>query len=239
MTEEIKISLCMVNYYEDYLCAKVVAQCYSFVDEILIGDGSKGKDMLREFMKGCSKVKIIDYPFEEARRGPKFHLARWRNYIQRFATGDWLLWQDPDELYPLIILRNMRKWIKLFNVEAIAFYRCATKDRYRKEFLNVEPKIRLYKNNKKIKWGGDPNQPIKAAKEGQAHDLPLGFKSAQLVAVKYWHDGWITSLHQQIYKFKDKEKQKTITERNKKRFVDPYRDSYKEEDRERYFQSRE
>lgn len=223
-----KITLCLINYYEDYLCAKVVSQCYPFVEEILIGDGSAGKDMLKEFMKGCSKVKIIDFPSDfELRRGPAFNLSLLCNYVSSFATGDWLLWQDADELYPYEILENIREWIEELGVEALGFLRCDPKDKWRNEWNKEEPKIRLWKNIPRIKW------------EGIAHHYPVGFKTHQIIAMRYWHDGWLASATGHIYKFTDKEKQGTLTQKNKELFVDPYRKTHTEKDREKRMRSRE
>lgn len=226
--KEIKISLCMLNYYEDYLCAKVVSQVYPFIDEIIIGDGSEGKDLLRDFMKGCSKVKVVDLPNLELRRGKNFNLSEVCNYIQTFATGNWVLWQDPDELYPYKVLENLRRWIKQFpEVDAFAFLRCDPKDAWRRTWNKEEPKVRLWKNKKGINW------------EGIAHHYPKGFHRAQLIAVRYWHDGWATSAIHHIYLFKDKEKQGTLTKRNREKFVEPFRDKYPEEEREKRMRSRE
>lgn len=223
-----RISLCLINYYEDYLCAKVVSQCLPFVDEILIGDGSRGKDLLREFMKGVPKVKVINFPLSmELRRGPKFNLSALCNYVSSFASGDWLLWQDADELYPFEILENMREWITQFDVEAIGFLRCDPQDKWRRTWTKDEPKIRLWKNIPSIKW------------EGIAHHYPTGYKTSQIIAERYWHDGWLASATGHIYKFTDKEKQGTLTERNRELFVEPYRKTHTEKDREKRMRSRE
>jgi len=228
MEKKIKITLCMINYYEDYLCAKVVSHAYPFVDEIIIGDGSNGKDMVRELMKGCHKVRVLHFPPElELRRGPKFDLSALCNYVSSCANGDWILWQDADELYPYEILENMREWIEELKVEALGFNRCDPNDKWRLKWNKEEPKIRLWKNIPSIQW------------HGIAHHYPRGFKTYQIVAARYWHDGWLASATHHIYKFTDKEKQGTLTERNKKRFVDPFRRSHTEKNREKHLRSRE
>ncbi len=184
--------------------------------------------MLEEFMRGCRKVKVIQFPKElELRRGPKFDLSALCNYVSSFATGDWLMWQDCDELYPYEILANMRIWIKELEVEALGFLRCDPQNKWRRIWNKEEPKVRLWKNIPSIKW------------VGIAHHYPAGFKSSQLIAVRYWHDGWLASATGQIYKFTDKEKQGTLTERNRKLFVDPYRKTHTEKDREKRMRSRE
>jgi len=227
------ITLCLLNYYEDYLCCKIVSQCYPFVDEILIGDGSQGKDMLREFMKGCDKVKIIDISHLELRRGPKFDLSAICNEIQSHATSEWILWTEEDELYPYDILENLKTWIKQFpEAEAFGFIRCYPSDKWRNSWIHPdEPKIRLWKNNGKIKWSGI------------AHHMPTGFKSYQLIAEKYYHDQWLVSAIHQIYKYKDKETQGTMKgpgdTYNKQTYVEPYRNLYPESEREKRMRSRE
>lgn len=231
--EEIKITLCLLNYYEDYLCAKIVSQVYPFIDEIIIGDGSEGKDMLKKFMVGCSKVKIIDLSTLELRRGPKFDLSIVCNEIQKHATGDWILWTEEDELFPYEILENLRTWIKQFpDVDAIGFIRSHPTDKWRNTLVHPdEPKIRLWKNNGRIKW------------TGKAHHMPSGITNYQLIAEKYYHDQWSVSAIHQIYKYKDKENQGTMVgpgdTYNKNTYVEPYRNTYPENEREKRMRSRE
>jgi len=48
-----------LNYYEDWLVCRSISQVYQYVDEIIIGDCSRGEDYLSEFIKGLKKCKIV------------------------------------------------------------------------------------------------------------------------------------------------------------------------------------
>lgn len=220
-----KISFCILNFYEDWLVCRAISQVYDYVDEILIGDCSHGKDKLPQFIKGLSKCKIVPDPgYDED------HLswANWRNYVQSFATGDYVLWIDPDEIYGLIMIKSLKSWIKEFDAEAIGFVRVAYADRERKKVNNKEPKIRLWKNLPYIKWSGD------------IHESPVGYKTFVVLDVEYAHDvNWLPSFAQRIYKLKRQEKRRQLIKRLKEEDLDPWRDQYPDEGEEDAFRTRE
>ena len=220
------ITLCILNYYEDWLIVRAISQAYDFVDEIVIGDTSRGKDMLPEVVKGLSKVQIVPNPgFDE---GSKFSWAKWRNYVQSYASSDWILWQDPDEIYPYGMLKNLRSWLEETDAEAVGFFRVAYETHQRKIVRNKETKIRLWKNIPSIRWMGD------------IHECPRGFSSQELWEVEYAHDiNWLPSFPQRIVKLLKREERGNIIDRIKANDLDPYRNLVEGQDIDEVLRSRE
>jgi len=224
---EMKISFCILNYFEDWLCCRAIAQVYNYVDEILIGDCSREKDFLPKLIKGLPKCKIVPDPGFDA-EGENFSWAKWRNYVQSFATGSWILWQDADEIYPLNMMKHLKKWLKETKVEAIGLIRAAHRTHKRREILNKEPKIRIWKNLNRIKW------------KGEIHECPKGFKTYEVWDIMYPHDiAWLPSFAQRIYKLKKRERRENILDRIKEKDLDPYRDLYPDKKEKEAFESRE
>lgn len=221
-----KISFCILNYYEDWLVVRAISQVYDSVDEILIGDCSRGKDLIPRAVDGLSKCRIVPDPgFDE---GTNFSWARWRNYVQSFAKFDWIMWQDPDEIYPRGMLKNLKEWLKQTKVEAVGLIRVAHKTNKREEILNKEPKIRIWRRLNRIRWAG------------KIHECPKGFKNYEVWEVMYAHDiAWLPSFPQRIYKLKKREKRGNILPRIRKNDLDPYRKNYPDEEEEEAFESRE
>lgn len=221
-----KISFCLLNYYEDWLVCRAVSQVYDYVDEILIGDCSRGKDKLPAVVKGFSKIRIVPDPgFDE---GTEFSWAKWRNYVQSFASGDWILWIDPDEIYPLRMMKKLRDWLRETKVEAVGFIRVAYETHKRIKIRNKEPKIRCWRNLKYIHW------------KGKIHENPVGFRNYEIWDITYSHDiNWLPSFPQRIYKLKKREKRGNILPRIRKEDLDPYRALYPDEEERDAFESRE
>jgi len=227
MRKNPKISLCILNYYEDWLVCRSIAQVYDYVDEILIGDCSRAKDLLYKFIKGLPKCKMVPDPGLDP-DGKEFSWAEWRNWVQSYAKGDWILWQDPDEIYPLDLVRNLKTWLKNTKVEAVGFIRIAYETHKRLDVRNKEPKIRCWRNIKRIKW------------RGRIHESPSGFRTYEIWNVTYPHDiNWLPSFPQRIYKLKKREKRGNILPRIKKNDLDPYREMFPDGGEEDAFKSRE
>lgn len=223
----IKISFCILNYYEDWLVCRAIAQSYNYVDEILIGDCSRGKDFLKDFIKGLSKCRIVPDPGFDA-EGEDFSWSEWRNYVQSFAKGDYILWSDPDEIYPLPLLKKLRRIIELWEGDAIAFIRVAHETHKRIKVLNRELFVRCWKNVPYIKW------------ERKIHEVPVGYKKLLKTNIPYYHDiNWLPSFPQRIYKLKLREKRGNILPRIKREDLDPYRELYLGKRKEEIFESRE
>lgn len=221
-----KISFCILNYYEDWLVCRAIAQVYDYVDEILIGDCSQGKDKLPQFIKGLPKIRIVPDPKIDEGKG--FSWARWRNHVQSFAKGDWILWQDPDEIYPLRMMKGLKGWLKEIETEAVGFFRISHETHKRMIVRNKEIKIRLWKNLSRIKW------------RGAIHEWPEGFKDYTILDQSYSHDiNWLPSFPQRIYKLKKREKRGNILPRVRKKGLDPYRKLYPDEREAEAFESRE
>lgn len=221
-----KITLCLLNYFEDWLVCRAIAQSYDFVDEILIGDCSKGKDFLSKFIQGLKKCRIVPDPGID--EGENFSWAEWRNHVESFASGDWILWQDPDEIYPLPLLKRLKRLTKLWEGDAISFNRIAHETHKRIEIRNKEPKVRCWKNVPYIKWNG------------KIHEVPVGFKKVLRTNIPYYHDiNWLPSFPQRIYKLKKRERRGNILPRIQRNDLDPYRDLYPDEKENEAFESRE
>lgn len=221
------ITFCILNFYEDWLVCRAIAQVYNYVDEILIGDCSKGKDFLASFTRGLKKVRIVKDPGWDA-EGPNFSWAQWRNYVQSFAKGDWILWIDPDEIYSLEMMKHLKEWIKDIETEAVGFIRVAYLTHRRIKALNKEVKIRLWRNNRRIKW------------KGKIHENPTGYRDYTILDVEYSHDiAWLPSFPQRIYKLKKRERRGNILPRIKKNDLDPFRERFPDEKEEDAFTSRE
>ena len=220
-----KISFCILNFYEDWIVMRAISQVYKYVDEILIGDCSKGKDLLPDMIKGLPKCRIVpDLGLDED------HLSwmKWRNYVQSFAKGDWIFWQDPDEIYPLRFLKDLRRIVETSEVEGLALTRVAYENHKRIIERNREPKVRLWRNLKTITW------------QGEIHESPRGFKTCKLLEVDYAHDvNWLPSFPQRIYKLKRQEKRGNLIERLKVGDLDPYRKFFPDNLEDEAFESRE
>jgi len=224
--KKVKISFCILNYYEDWLVVRTISQVYDFVDEILIGDTSRGKDLIPRAVDGLPKCRIVPDPgFDE---GSNFSWSEWRNYVQSFAKGDWVMWTDPDEIYPLNLMRNLRGWLERTTAEAIGLVRIAYETHKRMVVRNKEPKIRIWRNLNRIRWSR------------KIHESPEGFKDYEIWDVTYAHDiNWLPSFPQRIYKLKKRERRGNILPRIKKNDLDPYRERYPNEKEEDAFRSRE
>jgi len=205
----LKVTFCILNYYEDWLVCRAISQVYKYVDEILIGDCSKGKDLLKDFIEGLDKCHIVPDPGYDA-EGDNFNWSEWRNYVQSFASKDWILWQDPDEIYPLAFLKELKKLLRDVKVEAIGLIRIAYETRTRVIERNKENKIRIWKNLPHIRW------------RSRIHESPVGFKDYEIWEVEYSHDvNWLPSFGQRIYKLLKQEERGNLLERLKK--ADPAR----------------
>lgn len=224
------ISWCCTAFYEDWIITRAICQVYNYVDELLIGDGSKGKDFLPKLIKGLPKVKIVpNVDYIDRIRDSSFNLSKWRNYVSSFATGEWILWQDADELYPLYFLKRLRNILSKLdkNIDAIGFYRTAYKTHRREIVDNKEFKIRLWKNISSIKW------------KGETHDMPVGYKHPGSLNIEYYHDIiWLPPFSKRIYILRDREHRKIICKHTKE-VLDKYRDKYPESMREYFIESRE
>jgi len=217
------ITFCCINHWEDWLTCRAVSQVYPYVDEILIGDDSLGGDLIKLFLSGVPKAKWIPLKgFEE------YHISKRRNYVQSFANSEWLLWQDPDELYPLEILRNLKKWAETLNVEAMGFYRCNWKSRERLEYTLRVPKIRFFKNLERILW------------VGRVHEHPIGYMSSKILDYNYHHDvHWLSPLALRVYRSKDRLELGELHAACNKVLLESYAKCYPDKERRRIIRSRE
>lgn len=222
-----KVTFCILNYYEDWLIVRAIAQVYDYVDEILIGDSSRGKDLTLRVAGGLPKCRVIS-PGPQFDEGAGFDWAEWRNYVQSYATGDWILWQDPDEIYPLRFLKRMKEFLAKTDKEAIGLIRVAHEDHKRIIVRNKEVKIRLWKRSNHIRW------------VGAIHESPMGFRTHEVWNIEYAHDiNWLPSFSQRIYKLKKRVRRGNEIERLRKEDLEPYEKFFPDKGEEEAFESRE
>lgn len=143
MKNKITISLCMIVLNEEKFLEKSLKNTSKYVDEIIIIDGGsvdKSIEIAKKF-----KAKVITNKWSE-------DFAKQRNFSLKFATKDWILIIDADEIYEKKLLDSLQKLaINNMGVDAIAFPRKNYIDGKQTDAY-PDRQTRFFVNNKKIHY---------------------------------------------------------------------------------------
>ncbi len=160
-----KLSLCMITKNNENFLGDCLNSVKDLVDEIIVVDTGSG-DRTKEIASSFTD-KIYDFAWAD-----DFSAAR--NESLKYATGDWILVLDADEVLDGGDFSNIREVINDWNVSG---YRVMTRnysndssvtgwipssDGFSKNFTGWFPsiKVRLFQNNKNILFKGEIHEMV-------------------------------------------------------------------------------
>lgn len=138
-----KISLCMIVKNEEDVIDRCLNSAKQLVDEIIIVD-TGSTDKTKEIVK---KYTNMIYDFNWCN-----DFSKARNYAFSFASGDYIMWLDADDIVPSKSIKQLLKLKENLTADTYML-------KYNTAFINNKPSFSFYrerivKNCKNAKWEG-------------------------------------------------------------------------------------
>ena len=149
-----KISLCMISLNEEPFIARALENVKPYVDEIIIVDGGS-RDKTVEIAKNF---------------GAKVYYSQWKNNFSKqrdislkYATGDWILIMDPDEIYEKGFLDRLQLYAN--NNIGVNMFAVPRKNYIGGKQTNAYPdrQLRFFPNHHGIRY------------KKRVHEVPTGY----------------------------------------------------------------
>jgi glycosyltransferase involved in cell wall biosynthesis len=184
-----RITYCMMTYNRLYETMQCIARVKPYVDRVVVVDGGSNDDTIIT-LRNYDGVELYLHPWED-----NFPQQR-TNYLTHAGEDnggtDWVLVSDPDELFSVDALKNMRKEIESagpYNMLAFESNSVSMKgpkivhhrqDKYWKALL--------FKWNKGIHYIGNPHETLVIEKGHRVKNLPYHYYHIKQDNVT-WHRG--------------------------------------------------
>lgn len=148
-----KLSACLIVKNEERNIKRCIESFKTVVDEIIVVD-TGSEDTTIEIAKKLGG-KIYHYKWEN-------DFSKARNYALDKATGDWIIFLDADEYFYENKANNIRKIIRQIpngKINAV-LTRHVNIDACNNRIKNTEIKVRIFKNNKNIRYAGKIHENV-------------------------------------------------------------------------------
>ena len=147
----------MITLNEESFIGNALENVKDYVDEIIIVDGGSTDNTVAIAKKLGAKVYFSKWPND---------FSKQRNISLKYASKDWILVMDADEIYEKKLLENLQLYTNNnLNIDMFAFPR---KNYIDGKLTDAYPdkQLRFFKNNKSILY------------EGIVHERPVNFNMA-------------------------------------------------------------